>query len=150
MTKWIGPDGYWASDDPELIDIDRVHGWLSSESYWARGRPRDVTERAIASSLNIGLYDADGTQVGTCRWVTDGATFAWLCDVFVDQARRGSGLGVFLIEVATSHPMVSGLRMMLGTGDAHGLYRKFGFTALSGPDRLMEVWKSGPPPVIAE
>jgi GNAT superfamily N-acetyltransferase len=147
MTRLEGPDGYWVSDDPDLLQINRVHRWLSEESYWAKGRPLDTTERAIAASLNLGLYGVDGTQVGFCRWVTDGATFAWLCDVFVDTAHRGHGLGVFLIEVATSHPTVRGLRFLLGTGDAHGLYAKFGFTPVAAPERLMEVWKSGPPPV---
>ncbi len=147
MTRWSGPNGAWASDEPELLDIDRVHHWLSNESYWAKGRPRQVTELAIASSVTIGLYNGDDKQVGVCRWVTDGATFAWLCDVFVDTTERGNGLGVFLIEVATSHPTVKGIRMLLGTGDAHGLYRKFGFTTIAAPERLMEVWKSGPPPV---
>jgi GNAT superfamily N-acetyltransferase len=139
MTEWNGPDGYWASDDPTLIDVDRVHGWLSTLSYWAENRPRPITERALARSLNLGLYDADGTQAGFCRWVTDGATFAWLCDVFIDPAHRGHGLGVFLVRVATGHPDVHGLRMLLGTKDAHGLYRKFGFAAPGHPERLMEI-----------
>ena len=138
MTEWNGPDGYWASDDDALIDLDRVHRWLSTLSYWAENRPRPTTERAIARSLNLGLYDADGTQAGFCRWVTDGATFAWLCDVFVDPSQRGHGLGVFLVRVATEHPDVHGLRMLLGTKDAHELYRKFGFAA-PVPDRLMEI-----------
>ena len=95
MTEWKGPDGYWASDDAALIDVPRVHTWLSTLSYWAENRPRPTTERAMARSLNLGLYDVGGTQAGFCRWVTDGATFAWLCDVFVDPAHRGHGLGVF-------------------------------------------------------
>jgi GNAT superfamily N-acetyltransferase len=147
MNRWEHADGYWASDDPALLQIDRVHHWLSFESYWARDRPLNVTRHAIDHSVVIGLYEPSGLQVGFCRWVTDGATFAWLCDVFIDPAARGHGLGVYLIEVATSHPTVAGLRMLLGTGDAHGLYAKFGFTPVQAPDRLMEVWTSGPPPV---
>jgi GNAT superfamily N-acetyltransferase len=139
LTVWKGAGGYWVSDDTALIDIDAVHGWLSTLSYWATGRPRRTMEKAIARSLNLGVYDADGAQVGYCRWVTDGATFAWLCDVFVDPGHRGNGLGVFLVRVATEHPEVHGLRMFLGTRDAHELYRKFGFTAPPHPERLMEV-----------
>ncbi len=101
----------------------------------------------LPDSISLGLYNGDDVQIGFCRWVTDGATFAWLCDVFVDDSARGHGLGVFLIEVATTHPTVIGLRMLLGTGDAHGLYAKFGFTPVQAPDRLMEIWKGGPPPV---
>jgi hypothetical protein len=76
VTDWAGPDGYWISDDERQLDVDLVHGWLSTQSYWAQGRPRATTEKAIARSLNLGLCDAGGVQVGYCRWVTDGATFA--------------------------------------------------------------------------
>jgi hypothetical protein len=69
--KWPGPDGYWASDDRALIDVGRVHAWISGESYWAEGRPPDVMARAIETSLMIGLYSAEGTQVGVARLVTD-------------------------------------------------------------------------------
>jgi GNAT superfamily N-acetyltransferase len=143
MTTWEGPLGYWISDDTSLIQLDRVHEWLSTLSYWAEGRPRPLTEKAIARSLNLGLYDAKGAQAGFCRWVTDGATFAWLCDVFIDPARRRLGLGVFLVETATQHPEVHGLRLLLGTKDAHELYRKFGFDAPVKPERLMEI-RPGP------
>jgi GNAT superfamily N-acetyltransferase len=139
MTAWQGPQGCWISDDPSLIQVDRVHAWLTTLSYWAEGRPRPIMEKAIARSLNLGLYDANGVQAGFCRWVTDGATFAWLCDVFIDPARRGLGLGVFLVETATQHPEVHGLRLLLGTKDAHELYRKFGFGAPAKPERLMEI-----------
>ncbi len=135
---------YTVSDDVARINPGFVHDWLSTQSYWARDRTREVTEKAIARSLNLGLYDPVGQPAGFCRWVTDGATFAWLCDVFVDQPHRGHGLGKFLVETAVGHPEIRGLRLLLGTKDAHGLYRRFGFTALSASDRLMEVW-TGPP-----
>jgi GNAT superfamily N-acetyltransferase len=77
--------------------------------------------------------------------VTDGATFAWLCDVFIDSPHRGNGLGVFLVRVAVEHPEVNGLRMLLGTKDAHELYRRFGFTAITSPERLMEIRREAPP-----
>ena len=139
MTTWNGPDGYWVSDDADMLDVDLVHAWLSTLSYWAEGRPRQTTQKAIDRSLNLGPYDASGTQAGFCRWVTDGATFGWLCDVFVDPGHRGQSLGVFLVRVATAHPEVQGLRFLLGTKDAHGLYRKFGFDSPVHPERLMEV-----------
>ena len=110
--RWAGPDGYWASDEPGLIDVALVHGWMSREAYWAQGRSYEVMATAIENSLVVGLYSADGTQVGFARFVTDQATFAWLCDVFVDAARRDHGLGAFLVETAADHPAVRGVRQM--------------------------------------
>jgi GNAT superfamily N-acetyltransferase len=137
-VRWPGPDGYWVSDDRTLVDVARVHGWLEAESYWARGRSYDVVARCVQESLVLGLYGPDGGQVGFCRWVTDSATFGWLCDVFVDGGTRGKGLGTFLVATATAHPAVKDLRQVLGTRDAHGLYRRFGFRSLEAPDRWME------------
>jgi GNAT superfamily N-acetyltransferase len=147
VSEWSGPSGDWASDDAALIDVEYVHTWLSRDSYWAKDRPQEVTARAISQSLNVGIYCEDGAQVGFCRWVTDGATFAWLCDVFIDPAHRGHGVGVFLVKVATEHPKVTGIRRLLGTADAHGLYQKFGFTAIALPERLMEIWPDRPLPL---
>ena len=136
-------DGYLVSDDPARLDVDRVWRWLAEESYWAAGRPRHVVERAVAGSINLGLYRPDGQQVGYCRWVTDGATFAWLCDVFVDPSERGSGLGTWMVEQAVAHPGAQVRRQMLATADAHGLYAKFGFTPLTEPARWMERLRTG-------
>jgi GNAT superfamily N-acetyltransferase len=146
VTTWEGDSGYWVSDDPARLDVDRVHEWLVTQSYWAQGRSRQTTEKAIAGSLNLGLYDAGGTQVGFCRWVTDGATFAWLCDVFVEPSHRGRGGGVFLVRAATEHPDVRGLRLLLGTKDAHSLYARFGFRSPVHPERMMEVRPDLVPP----
>jgi GNAT superfamily N-acetyltransferase len=139
MTVWTGPDGYVVDDDPTRLNVNFIHQWLSTESYWALGREPDTTERALANSLNLGLYGPDGQQAGFCRWVTDRATFAWLCDVFVASSHRGHGLGVFLVGTAVAHADVEGLRLVLGTRDAHELYRRFGFDAVAAPDRWMEV-----------
>lgn len=130
-------DGYWVSDNPDHLDVDLIHGWLSEESYWAQGRSLELVKRSILESIAIGCYAPDGTQVGLCRWVTDSATFAWLCDVFVDAGHRGDGLGVFLVQSAMDHPAVQGIRLLLlGTRDAHGLYQRFGFGPAS--ENLME------------
>lgn len=137
-VRWAGPDGHWVSDDRSLVDLALVHHWLSTQSYWAEGRPYDIVARSFRESLPLGLYAPDDEQVGVCRWVTDSATFAWLCDVFVDGARRGSGLGTFLVATATTHPAVDGMRQVLGTRDAHDLYRRFGFESLAAPERWME------------
>jgi GNAT superfamily N-acetyltransferase len=136
--KWTGPDGFWASDDRALIDVDRVYAWISGESYWAEGRRRDVMVRALETSLVIGVYSADGTQVGVARLVTDYATFAWLCDVFVDTSHRGRGLGMFLVDTAVGHPDVRGLRQVLVAEPGRSLYARYGFGPLARPERWME------------
>jgi GNAT superfamily N-acetyltransferase len=136
--KWPGPDGYWASDERDLIDIARVHAWISRESYWAEGRPQAAMVKAIENSLVIGLYSAEGTQVGFARYVTDYATFGWLCDVFVDSGHRGRRLGTFLADTAIGHPDVRGVRQILATEPGRTLYARFGFGPLARAERWLE------------
>ena len=136
--RWDGPAGYWASDDGSLIDVDRVHGWLSSESYWAAGRPREVMARSIEYSLVLGLFTPAGDQAGFARMVTDRATFAWLCDVFVAAGHRGNGVGSFLVRTAVEHPDVAGIRQLLMATPGRSLYRRNGFGDLLKPERWME------------
>jgi GNAT superfamily N-acetyltransferase len=132
-------DGWDVSDDPARIDLARVHSWLSKESYWCEGIPLATTERAIANSLVFGLY-RDGAQSGFARVVTDRATFAYLCDVWIDAPVRGKGLGTWLAECVFAHPDLRGLRRFcLMTRDAHGLYAKFGFLPMPDPSRYMEI-----------
>ncbi|GAA4709092.1 GNAT family N-acetyltransferase [Nocardioides conyzicola] len=125
------------STDAALLDLDTLHRWLSTDAYWAIGRPREVVERAVAGSLNFGAYD-DGRLVGYARVVTDGATFAWLCDVYVDPAARGAGVGISLMEaVDAALTELQVRRTLLATADAHGLYAKFGFEPMAEPERWM-------------
>lgn len=122
------------SADPARIDVARVHRWLSQESYWAQGRSREKHEAAMAGSRNYGVYDeASGAQLAYARVVTDGAFFAWLCDVFVDPSARGAGVGTLLLKgVLDDLEPFELKRMLLATADAQELYRRFGFTELSG------------------
>ena len=133
-----GPDGYWVSDDPALLDVARVHQWMSRDSYWAQGRTLAVMAHAIEHSLSVGLYAPDGTQAGYARLVTDRATFAWLCDVFVDPAHRGHGLGSFLVAQSVGHPDVASIRQVLMAEPGRTLYRRFGFADLAHTERWME------------
>jgi GNAT superfamily N-acetyltransferase len=127
------------SDDPARLDIAYVHAFLS-ESYWSPGIPREVVERGIANSLPCGLYDASGKQAGFARVITDRATYAYVADVFVDEAHRGKGLGKLLLRAIMSHPDLQALRRWsLATRDAHALYRQFGFRDLAHPERFMEI-----------
>jgi GNAT superfamily N-acetyltransferase len=131
---------YEISTDPARLDIDAIHAFLT-QSYWSPGIPRATVARAIANSLCFGAF-WQGQQVGFARVVTDKTTFAYLCDVYVLEAHRGHGLSKQLMVHVMQHPDLQGLRrMMLATRDAHGLYAQYGFTALSAPDRIMEVLK---------
>ncbi len=134
--EWARDDGFVVSDDRQ--DLERVHRWLSEESSWARGRPFEVTVKAAQGSVVLGCFVADGVQVGVARWVSDGVTVGWLCDVFVDPEFRGRGLGEFVVRSAVDHPAVASIRLLfLATADARDLDRRVGFAVLDDPDRWM-------------
>ncbi len=132
------------STDPTRLDVELIHRFLSEESYWARGRSREVTERAIAGSLCFGAYDASG-QIGFARVVSDAATFGFLADVFVVARARGEGVGRALVAAVLAHPEVRGLpRLTLATDDAHEFYASYGFIALDDAERWMVRKPGGP------
>jgi GNAT superfamily N-acetyltransferase len=135
------PRVYEISNDPGRLDVGRIHRFLSTEAYWSPGVPRDVVERSIANSLPFGVYSQEsGEQVGFARVVTDYATFAWIADVYVEAAHRGHGLGKRLVAEILEHPDLQGLRRwLLGTADAHELYRRFGFDELDRVERFMAI-----------
>lgn len=131
------------STDRSRLDTAVIHEYLSTRAYWALGRPREVVRRSIEGSLCFGVYDGE-RQVGFARVVTDFATFAWLCDVFILESARGAGLGKWLVECIVRHPDLQGLRLfLLATRDAHDLYRRYAaFEALDAPQRFMARWGS--------
>ncbi|MEU8620414.1 GNAT family N-acetyltransferase [Streptomyces sp. NPDC048623] len=130
---------YEISADPARLDPARIHHWLSTDTYWGTGRPREKQDAAIAGSLNFGAYDTEsGAMAAYARVVTDYATFAWLCDVYVDRPARGAGLGTALVTAVRDHLEPYGLRrILLATDDAHGVYERIGFTPLQNPDKWM-------------
>jgi len=131
-------DGYELDDDPTRIDVDFVFNFLAFESYWAKGRPREVVERSLTGSARlVGLYDWRA-QVGFARVISDGAVFAYLADVFVDPAHRGRGLGVELVREAVDGGPLRELSWRLDTSDAAGLYAKFAFKERVAPPVHME------------
>ena len=139
------PSGYALSTDPARLDVTAIHRWLSEESYWAKHIPRTTVARAIAHSLNFGLYAPNGHQAGFCRVVTDRATFAWLCDVFVLPEHRGQGLSKWLVQQVLAHPELQNLRRhLLATFDAHILYQRFGYEPLDRLDRWLEIKHPNP------
>jgi GNAT superfamily N-acetyltransferase len=124
--------------DPARFDEDLIHKVLS-ESYWAKGIPREIVARSIRNSLCFGVLRG-GEQVGFARVISDYATFAYLADVFILEDFRGRGLAKFLMQCIVQHPELQGLRRWtLATRDAHGLYAQFGFKPLAKPDRFMEL-----------
>lgn len=130
---------YVFSAQTSRIDRVRVQQWLSEQSYWARGRSRHTQDAAIEGSRNYGVYESQsGEQVAYGRIVTDGVTFAWLCDVFVTAEARGQGVGKMLAGgIMEDLEPLNLKRVLLSTGDAHGLYRQFGFTPLAEPSKMM-------------
>jgi GNAT superfamily N-acetyltransferase len=125
------------STDPLLLDIDRIHAFLTA-SYWSKGVPLNTVISSIDNSIPFGLY-RDGEQIGFGRVITDRTTFAYVADVYVEDKYQGQGLGKLLMRAVMAYPDLQGLRRwMLGTRDAHGLYRQFGFTEMRIPDRWME------------
>ncbi len=134
------------STDPARLDIEMAHAYLANESYWGTGRTLDVVRRSFANSMCFGVYAGD-RQIGLARVVTDKATFAWLCDVFVLEPYRGQGLSKWLMECVIAHPDLQGLRrFLLGTRDAHELYARYGFRPLADPTRFLEVFQSAASP----
>lgn len=124
--------------DVSFLQIETIHKFLSEESYWAKERTREQTERAIENSLSFGVYKNE-RQIGFARIVTDYATFAYISDVFILNEFRGLGLSKWLMETIVNYPDLQNLRRwVLATRDAHALYEKFGFTELKVPDRWME------------
>ena len=133
-------DGYVLSTDPARLDRDAIHAYLAA-SYWAEAIPRTVFDRSVDNAMCFGLRAPDGSQAGFARIVSDRATVAYLGDVFVLAPHRGLGLSKWMMDCITGHPELQGLRRwILLTRDAHGLYRKSGFTDLAKPDRWMERW----------
>lgn len=134
---------YTLSDDPARIDAVAVHAYLV-RSHWAAGIPLELVRRSIAGSLCVGVYHPVAGQVGFARVVTDRATFAYLCDVYVLEAHRRRGLGKWMVEALVTHPDLQGLRrFVLQTKDAHDIYRPFGFAAPPHPERQMEIARPG-------
>jgi GNAT superfamily N-acetyltransferase len=134
---------FTVSTDKTSLQLSRIHHFLATQAYWCLDIPRDVVEKAIAGSLCFGLYvriESAYLQIGFARVVTDGASFAWLCDVYIENDYRGKGLSKWIMECVLSHPDLKNLRRIcLATKDAHSLYTKFGFEITQTPQNWMEI-----------
>ncbi len=136
-------DSFILSTDKTLLQVDRIHRFLSKEAYWCLNIPLDVVRRSIANSLCFGLYSTsqnEPLQIGYARIVSDFATFAWLCDVYVEKDWRGKSLSKWMMECLISHPDIKNLRRLcLATKDTHSLYLKYGFEVTKTPENWMEI-----------
>jgi ribosomal protein S18 acetylase RimI-like enzyme len=137
--------GYALTEDVERFDLDAVHAYLTG-SYWAAGVSRETVERSVRGSVAaLALLDASGATVGFCRAVGDGATFAYVADVYVLAAHRGQGLATWMLRSLMAHPAVAGVRRaMLATRDAPALYARLGFAPVAQPERWMELTARSP------
>ncbi|HEX6461168.1 MAG TPA: GNAT family N-acetyltransferase [Thermoleophilaceae bacterium] len=136
--------GFELDDDRARVDVDAVHRFLSTEAYWAIGRPRETVERLVRESTRVlGLYSPDGRQAGFCRVVTDGNSIAYLADVYIHPDFRGRGLGAALVREAVVEGPHANVRWVLHTNDP-AFYEPFGFGP--PPERLMERPRPGAPP----
>jgi len=128
---------YLISDDPARLDATAIHGYLT-RSYWSENIPLETVQRALQGSLCIGAYTEAGEQVGLVRIISDHATYAYLCDVYVLEEHRRHGLSKAMLELSRRHPRLQGLRTWsLRTRDAHGLYAQFGFKPVEQPESYM-------------
>ncbi|HEY9535652.1 MAG TPA: GNAT family N-acetyltransferase [Mucilaginibacter sp.] len=133
--------GFSISTDKSLLDFDVIYNYLDKESYWAKGIAVEKLKTAIEHSICFGVYHQKA-QVGFARVITDQATFAYIADVFILPDFRKKGLSKWLIQTIRTYPLFQGgiRRWVLATADAHGLYSQFGFTAIAGADRWMEIF----------
>jgi GNAT superfamily N-acetyltransferase len=142
MRRELG-DGYELDDDRARIDREAVHSYLGGQSYWAKGRPREVQDALIDNAERVvGLYK-DERQIGFSRAFSDGHVLSYLADVYVLDEHRGRGLGVELVRFSVEEGPLAGTKWFLHTRDAHELYRRFGFQGPS--ERVMERVNTGPP-----
>lgn len=134
-------DDYIVSTDKNQLQLERIHHFLSREAYWCLGIAKDVVRSAIEASFCFGLYEKkSGLQIGFARIVTDEATFAWLCDVYVEKELRGLGLSKLLMDACMEFLNSKNLRRIcLTTKDAHPLYEKYGFQVTQTPTYWMEI-----------
>ncbi|GAB7126462.1 GNAT family N-acetyltransferase [Silvimonas sp. JCM 19000] len=124
--------------DPARLDFDTAYDFIGRQSYWAAGMPVETFRRSVVGALCFGVYEGE-RMVGFARVISDGATIAYLGDVFIDTEYRGRGLSKWLLACIHAHPDLQSLRRwMLFTADAHGLYQQFGWTAAARPERYLE------------
>ena len=130
---------YSISTDQSKLDIDAIHDYLCNTSYWAKGRSLENVKKSIVHSMCFGLYDTSDRMLGFARVVSDEVVFAYVMDVFIVEEHRGKGLGSMLVKHIVEHPQLQVKLRLLITADAHGLYKKLGFSDLADPERFLVI-----------
>jgi GNAT superfamily N-acetyltransferase len=130
---------YSISPEKSKLDIDKIHDFLCNRSYWAKGRSLENVKESIENSMCFGIYDRSEKILGFARVVTDQVAFAYIMDFFILEGHRGKGLGKMLLKQIVEHPELQVKLWLLGTVDAHGFYKKFGFSELKDPGRFLEI-----------
>ena len=112
------------AENMKLEDIQR----LLKLTYWADQRSPETVEKSVRNASCYGIFLDDVNKlVGFARVISDYATTFYLADVIIDPEYQRRGLGTALVSYVLSQPVYQGLRGILLTKNAHGLYRKFGF-----------------------
>ena len=152
MNIWIN-NGFSISTNKENLDVDLIHHFLNQEAYWSKGIPKEIVKKSIENTaLCFGVYKGEIgkeaiEQVGFARVITDIATYAYLCDVFILPDYRTLGLSKWLMDVITNYSELQGVRrFMLATNDAHSLYKKYGFKQIDDPKLVMQKVSQSPYP----
>ncbi|WP_338449446.1 GNAT family N-acetyltransferase [Niallia oryzisoli] len=150
MKVWVNK-GFSISTNKEYLDFDLIHNFLNQEAYWSKGIPKETVKKSIEHTpFCFGVYKGEiGNevieQVGFARVITDSATFAYLCDVFILPDYRKLGLSKWLMDIITNHSELKGVRrFMLATNDAHSLYKQYGFEQLDNPELFMQKVQKSP------
>ncbi len=128
---------YLISTDKSKLNVEAIHDYLCNKSYWAKGRSLDDVKKSIDNSICFGLYDSEGNTLGFARVVTDQVVYAYLMDLFIFEEFQGTGLGTKLVKHILEQPDLQVRLWFLATNSAHGLYKKFGFSSISNPERYM-------------
>ena len=128
---------YSISTDTSKLNIEAIHDYLCNKSYWAKGRSLQAVKKSIDNSICFGLYDSEGNTLGFARVITDKVVYAYLMDLFIFEEFQGKGLGAKLVEHILGQEDLQVRLWFLATKSAHGLYKKFGFTTVDDPEKLM-------------
>ena len=150
MNIWVNK-GFSISTNKEYLDIDLIHNFLNQEAYWSKGIPKEIVRKSIENTtLCFGVYkgevgNKDIEQIGFARVITDLATYAYLCDLFIIPDYHKLGLSKWLMNVISNHFELQKVRrFMLATNDAHSLYTKYGFESIDNPERFMQKVRKSP------